>query len=83
MRTDLASECLKKSECMPEGVVFHRQPLGSGAIELAEIISEEAMRKTGKHQQHQRVLSSGDTYCNSVSGLNHIIIIHAAANEAH
>ena len=48
MRTDLASECLKQSECMPEGVVFHRQSLGSGAIELAEIISEEAVKKTGK-----------------------------------
>lgn len=48
MRTDLAAECLQQSEHLPDGVVCHRQPLGTGAVELVEIVSNEAAEKIGK-----------------------------------
>lgn len=48
MRTDLAAECLKKTEALPEGVVCHRQPFGSGCIEVVEIQNDTAEKKIGK-----------------------------------
>ncbi len=48
MRTDLAAECLRQNRTLPEGVIHHRQPLGSGCIELVEITTDKAEQIIGK-----------------------------------
>ncbi len=48
MRTDLAAECLQKAQVLPDGVIHHRQPLGSGWLEVVEIQTEDAVRQVGK-----------------------------------
>ena len=48
MRTDLATECLRQSDSLPEGVFYTEQALQQGKITMVEIATEEAQRKIGK-----------------------------------
>lgn len=48
MRTDLAAECLRDSESLPQGVLCHSQPLKEGRLFLVEINSEEGAKAIGK-----------------------------------
>ena len=48
MRTDLAAECLRQSDSLPEGVFYTEQALQQGKITMVEIATEEAQRKIGK-----------------------------------
>lgn len=48
MRTDLAAECLRSTDFLPEGVLYTEQALDRGKISVVEISNEAAQRKMGK-----------------------------------
>ncbi len=48
MRTDLAAECLKETETLPEGVSCIRRELTEGKLTLVEIETEAAAEQIGK-----------------------------------
>ena len=74
---------------------FHRQSIGTNLAflifdairhdspEMNKMSWEEFSKLAKSHKQNERILSSGDTNGNFVSRLDHIIIFHAAAHQAH